>query len=125
MPRRPDLSAVTAAVQEAGQGRQGEKPAATGTRRRREKHGPAHGSTSCSRSTGARRSQRSADQASEIVGALRRAQPALALGRWVIAHRPLASSTHRLQSAKRASGVGKPRKAMSPYSRRTQSYSSL
>lgn len=35
MPRRPDLSAVTAAVQEAGQSRQA-KPSATGTRRRRE-----------------------------------------------------------------------------------------
>ena len=35
MPRRPDLSAVTAAVQQAGQSRQA-KPATTGTRRRRE-----------------------------------------------------------------------------------------
>ena len=34
MPRRPDLSAVTAAVQQAGQSRQ-VPPAATGTRRRR------------------------------------------------------------------------------------------
>lgn len=35
MPRRPDLSAVTAAVQRAGQSREA-KPAASGTRRRRE-----------------------------------------------------------------------------------------
>ncbi len=33
MPRRPDLSAVTAAVQEAGRSREA-KPAATGPRRR-------------------------------------------------------------------------------------------
>ena len=33
MPRRPDLSAVTAAVQEAGRSREA-KPAAAGTRRR-------------------------------------------------------------------------------------------
>ena len=34
MPRRPDLSVVTAAVQEAGRSREAKPPASTGTRRR-------------------------------------------------------------------------------------------